>query len=100
MLIKRVTELFRSDDPSHRINYKWPKQVSYENPITAIKSLTDRTGDKLFCFRRQSGEKTDYWEKDAGFIELFWSKIAYFVIKYHSYDLIVTGFECYNAEQE
>ena len=49
------------------INYIWPKEISYHNPVRVVKL---RRGDGWF--RLQSGEKTDetYW--DEPFMNLDW----------------------------
>ncbi len=41
--IRRVTEHLRYN-PAYPINYTWPEQVSYQNPIEAVKVRDTRYG--------------------------------------------------------
>ena len=93
--IKRVNKHYKfcSERP---IDYTWPEQVSYENPVRAFKY-----SDSYGCyFRLQSGEKNEKIAKDDGFVDLDWSQITSLVIRYYSYNSQVAGFEFYNSQNK
>ncbi len=87
---KRVTEHYLYN-PEYPLNYRWPEQVSYLNPITALKIESG-----VLYFKLLSGEKTDNTVGDDRFNELNWSQITFLVIRLHTKDSYVSGFEFYN----
>ncbi len=60
---KRVSDHYNFN-PEYAVNYTWPEQVSYFNPVTAVKGVDSDYGQ---CFKLQSGEKTDNTESNDGF---------------------------------
>ena len=81
------------------INFAWPEQLSYENPVTAVQC----DGEGLF-FRLLSGEKTNRVRANDfrvdGFKDLNWSQIASLAIIYYPQSAFVVGFEFYNSEEK
>ena len=76
------------------INYTWPEQVSYYNPVVGVKM-----NGKSFCFRLQSGEETYNIHKFLGFQDLDWSQITSLVIICRP-NSEVCGFEFYNSDSQ
>ncbi len=77
-----------------QINFTWPKEPSYQNPVTGIMEYYDK-----WWFKLQSGEKTSN-ASDKLFKDLNQSDINSIVIRYTSNDSRVTGFEFYNSENQ
>ncbi len=93
----RVTKHYNYD-PSAPVNYTWPEQVSYHNPVGAVKWQGGYGYGYVYWFKLQSGDKTDNGEADNGFQDLDWSKITSLVIRYYPNNSCVAGFEFYNSE--
>ena len=75
-IIKRASEHFNFY-AKYPVNYSWPDEISYQNPITGLNSDTAGIWLKL-----QSGEKTDNTASDDGLKNLNWSKIKTIEIVY------------------
>ncbi len=92
--IKRVSAHYKYD-ARFPVNYSWPEQLSYHNSVAGVKRNDYGVG--LWWFRLESGDKTDDREADVGFKGLDWSQITCLVIRYHSDNSQVWGFEFYNS---
>ncbi len=78
-IIKRANEHFNFY-AKYPVNYSWPDEISYQNPITGLNS--DTAG---IWFKLQSGQKTDNTASDDGLKNLNWSKIKTIEIVYRKF---------------
>ena len=70
-MTKGNTPLFTYNS-KYPINYTWPEEVSYHNPMKAV-SCDDCYGIGFcFCFKLQSGEQTGNPLPGDGFKDLDW----------------------------
>ncbi len=77
----------------HQLNYSWPEETSYHNPMAVVKS----DGLVEFVFKLKSGEKTDNTASEVDFKKLNWAKITSLEIRFDSDDSLVWGFVFYNS---
>ena len=77
----------------HQLNYSWPEEPSYHNPVAAVKN----NGLVEFVFKLKSGEKTDNTASENDFKKLNEAKITSLEIRFDSDDSLVWGFVFYNS---
>ena len=67
---ERITDHYKYN-PKRPINYRWPKEVSYQNPISAIEGHNG-----YLVFKLKSGEITDSTESNGYFRDLDWTEVT------------------------
>ena len=78
IILKRVTD--HEYKNAKTIDYEWPQQISYQNPIRRLKGESYRC---WWWFKLQSGEKTGKTaSKDCVFMDLNWSQINSIEIRF------------------
>ncbi len=94
-MIKRVTKNYKYN-AKRPVNYIWPEEVSYQNPIVGVKQEYEFVD---WWFKLQSGEKSDNTVSNDGFEDLDWSQITSLKIRYDK-NSYVCGYEFFNSQNK